>query len=115
MKWTPRFESLTTYTLLESIDIKVGRFVSDVALGIKPELKPGGDWLGAVRISVPPYPTDMTGIVCDITARHRNPKGLEKELYAKIRKLNIPDMQYRSDAVSGVQNRIKKLKDWRYL
>ncbi len=111
MEWTPRFGCL--FVFLEGLT-GVGKFISDLALGIKTKLKPSYDWLGGVRISIPPYPSGP-GVVCGVTAGHKNLNGLERELYTKVNKLKIPDMQYRSDAVSGIQGRVKKLKEWKYL
>lgn len=110
--WTSKFKWIQA--LLDGLNMSAGKFVSDLASNQKPVLKPSHDWLGTVVVSVPPYPSG-NGETYEVTGRHRNLKGLEKELYTKVDKLKIPDMQYRSDAVSGVQNRIGKLKEWKYL
>lgn len=47
------------YALCEGLNIEVGKFVSDLASGQIPVLKPSYDWLGAVRLSVPPYPNEQ--------------------------------------------------------
>jgi len=110
LEWTVRFGC----AFLEGLNMAAGKFVSELASGRQPRLKPSYNWLGSVVVSVPPYPSDV-GVASVVTASHETLKGLEKELYAKVDKLEIPDAQYRSDAVSGVQSRIKKLKEWKYL
>ncbi len=110
LEWTTKLRCV----LLEGLNMEAGKFVSELASGHQPKLKPSHEWLGSVVVSVPPYPSDR-GVVCEVTARHRDLKGLEKKLYSKVEKLKVPDAQYRSDAISGVRDRVKKLEDWKYL
>ncbi len=110
LEWTTMFQCV----ILEGLNMEAGKFVSELASGRQPKLKPSCEWLGSVVVSVPPYPSGE-GVVCEVSSSHGNLKGLEKKLYSKIEKLKVPDAQYRSDAVSGVLGRIKKLEEWKYL
>jgi len=56
LEFSSRFGYNAIYALAEGLNMKIGDFVSQMASGDIPELKPSFDWLGAIRVSVPPYP-----------------------------------------------------------
>jgi phosphoribosylamine--glycine ligase len=150
LEWTARFGYSAIYALAEGLNVSVSDFIGDLAAGEVPSLKPSYDWLGAVRVSIPPYPHDkgleksankpirgvdsfdhtwlldakrsddklltagVDGVVCEVTGRHKELGALEKELYARIDKLKIPDKQYRSDIIAEGERRLNKLREWRY-
>jgi len=58
LEGTSRFGYSAVYALAEGLNMELGEFFSTLAEGKMPELKPSFDWLGAVRISVPPYPSE---------------------------------------------------------
>lgn len=62
LEFTSRFGYNAIYALCEGLNQNVGNFIASLASG-QPEanqkpLRPSYDWLGAVRVSVPPYPND---------------------------------------------------------
>lgn len=56
----------------------------------------------------------VDGVVCEVTAIAPTLDELEKTVYDKVKKIRIPDMQYRSDGVQVAKERIEKLKGMGY-
>jgi len=83
LEWTARFGYSAIYALSEGLNCKVGDFIAGLAAGDPPKLRPSYDWLGAVRVSVPPYPHD---------------KGLEKSANKPIRGIDNFDHIWLLDA-----------------
>lgn len=71
------------YALCEGLNMEVGKFFSDMASGQIPKLSPSYDWLGAVRLSIPPYP---------------NEQGVEKSAGKPIRGIDSLDHIWLLDA-----------------
>ena len=55
LEWTARMGYNAIYALVEDID-DLGGFFAALANGEMPEIEPTDDWLGALRITIPPYP-----------------------------------------------------------
>lgn len=55
------------------------------------------------------------GIICEVTGKNKTLKGLEKDIYEIVYKLKIPHIQFRTDAISIVEDEINKLKQLGYL
>lgn len=62
IEWTARMGYSAIYALCEGIGVDVGKFIADLANGDSGanvgHLRPSYDWLGSVRVSVPPYPNE---------------------------------------------------------
>lgn len=149
LEFTARFGYSAIYALCEGLGRPVSEFLADlVQKGSETKLLPSYNWLGAVRVSVPPFPSEtqaqenipvqgvgstdhvwlldvkhekekivtagVDGVVCEVTGKDSTLDGLDKQIYSRIKKLRIPDMQYRGDAVSDAKNKIDTLKSWGY-
>jgi phosphoribosylamine-glycine ligase len=77
LEWTARIGYSAVYALAEGLNLEWGKFIADLANGEVPTLTPSYDWLGAVRISIPPYP---------------NEKGVEGSANKPIR--GVDDMEH---------------------
>jgi phosphoribosylamine-glycine ligase len=151
LEFTPRIGYSAIYAFLEGLDIKVGEFFKSLCEGKKPKINPTSDWLGSIRISIPPYPFEPKdfnvtnkfnqnipirgidsfehiwlldvnlednklvssghlGIICEVTGKNKTLKGLEKDIYGLIDKLKIPNIQYRTDAITVIEDEINKLQ-----
>jgi len=58
LEWTARFGYNAIYALCEGLGIDLGTFLHGVSHGAL-DFRPSYDWLGALRISIPPYPNDI--------------------------------------------------------
>jgi phosphoribosylamine-glycine ligase len=56
----------------------------------------------------------VDGAVCAVTGKAKMLDDLERSLYERVRSLNIPNMQYRSDLIEVARERINRLQEWRY-
>jgi phosphoribosylamine--glycine ligase len=56
----------------------------------------------------------VDGAICEVTDIGDSIDGLEKSLYAKVDKVNIPDKQYRSDLIVVAKKRIDNLRKQNY-
>ena len=74
LEFSSRFGYNAIYALAEGLNMKIGDFVLEMASGELPELKPSFDWLGAIRVSVPPYPNEKG---CEAGKPIRGIKSLE--------------------------------------
>lgn len=83
LEWTSRIGYSGVYALCEGLNMEVGKFFSDMASGQIPDIKPSYDWLGAVRVSIPPYP---------------NEQGVEKSAGKPIRGIDSLDNIWLLDA-----------------
>ena len=142
LEFTPRFGYNAVYAALPEFG-EWGGFLSKLAQGKIPRIKPSKQYYGAIRISVPPYPNDVDasktagmsirgidslkdiflldakydsrfitagvdGVVCEVTAKAENLDDLEKQIYAKVDKLKIPNKMYRSDGIKIAQKRFNQ-------
>jgi len=149
---TTRFGYNSVYALAEGLNEPIGEFISKMALR-RPvaAVQRSYDWLGAVRVSIPPYPSELgtaksagrpirgvdslehiwlldamlkndkiltagvDGVICEVTGKGKNMNALAQVIYARIDKLKIPDKQFRSDIFDVAEERITKLRQWKYL
>lgn len=144
LEFTSRFGYNAVYAALSEFG-EFGTFLSTLAKGKVPKIKPSRQYCGAARISIPPFPNDVDasktaglpirgidslrdvflldakydgglvtagvdGVICEVTAKAENLDDLEKQLYQKVDKLKIPNMQYRSDGVEIARKRLNELK-----
>ncbi len=58
LEWTSRFGYSALYALAEGLNKSLGDFIAELASGEAGILQPSYDWLGAVRVTIPPYPND---------------------------------------------------------
>jgi len=149
LEYTARTGYSALYALCEGLNMEIGQFFSELASGEIPELKPSYDYLGAVRVSIPPYPNDdgvaksankpirinsldhiwlldakyeddklvtagVDGVVAEVTGKAKTLDELEKDIYKRIEKIKVPDMQFRTDVFRLAKKKISKLKDWHY-
>lgn len=150
LEWTTRFGYSAIYALCEGLNMEVGKFISEMASGQMPKLRPSYDWLGAVRMTIPPFPNDdcvhksankpirgidsldhvwlldakfesgsllsagVDGVIAEVTGRAKTLNELEKDLYNRIDKLKIPDMQYRTDIIADAKKRLARLRERKY-
>lgn len=147
LEFTARFGYNALYALCEGLE-KVGVWVSGMTNGQPEPSSPSYDWLGAVRVSIPPYPLEVKaeagkpvrgvdnlehlwlldvmyengrlltagvdGVIGEVTGRAKTIEELGKQIYSRIDKLKIPDLQYRQDVFTQAQEKIDKLKEWKY-
>ena len=137
LEWTPRFGYDASATIFSCLDNCLGNFIGAIASGVEPEYNYNNTYAAAIRLSIPPYPTEVEGehpeevpiegieeddipkncflydccsdgrdelctvgisgfIGCPIQAG-----GAIQEVWGKVRekvkKINIPNMQYRDD------------------
>jgi phosphoribosylamine-glycine ligase len=154
LEWTARFGYNALYAMCEGISSKLGVWLTKLALDDSDasscEIRPSYNWLGAVRVSIPPYPQEagadksadrpirgidksdhvwlldakhtngrlvtagVDGVVCEVTGRNRTLDGLEADMYGRVRRLKIPDMQYRADIVRTARSKLAELQKWKY-
>jgi len=153
LEFTARFGYNALYAACEGLRGKISTLMADLANpdDAGPVMRASGEWLGAVRVSIPPYPQEqgalksankpvrgvddlahtwlldvkyekgrmlsagVDGVICEITGRNKTLDGLEKDIYDRIGRLKIPDMQFRGDIISKARRKIRKLQQWRYL
>jgi len=58
LEWTTRFGYNALYALCEGLNQDVGSFIGGIVENGQNQQKPSYEWLGAVRVSIPPYPQD---------------------------------------------------------
>jgi phosphoribosylamine--glycine ligase len=137
LEWTPRFGYDATATLFALIASNLGDFLGAIASGSRPEYEIRGLFASAIRLSIPPYPTEIQGkhpedipiegieeddcikncylydacldrsgdlVTCGVSGLVAVPictgETIEQSFsrcYSKVEKINIPDMQYRTD------------------
>jgi phosphoribosylamine--glycine ligase len=56
LEWTPRFGYSAIYAFAEGLNMPLGEFFEAIASGEIPTLDPLEEWLGALRLTMPPYP-----------------------------------------------------------
>jgi phosphoribosylamine--glycine ligase len=56
LEWTARFGYSAIYAMIEGLGMPLGEFLAALAAGEAPDLNPSSDWLGALRLTIPPYP-----------------------------------------------------------
>ena len=56
LEWTPRFGYSAFYAAIEGLEEPLGEFLWWMAGHEMPEFSPSRDWLGSLRITIPPYP-----------------------------------------------------------
>jgi phosphoribosylamine-glycine ligase len=56
LEWTARMGYSAIYALCEGLNMELGSFIEAFANGKDPNLKPSDNWLGSLRITIPPYP-----------------------------------------------------------
>lgn len=147
LEWTPRFGYDASATLFSLITSDLGDFFGCIATGARPEVSWRSGFAAGIRLSIPPYPSEIKG-------KHPEGvpiKGIEEEdikqcylfdaclvdnqlvtagvngliavplaqgdtiedafakCYAKVDKISIPDMQYRTDVGKTTRLRYKTL------
>lgn len=143
LEWTARFGYNAIYALCEGINTSLGEFITinskkkplyDWLGSVRVSVAPyPNDTKATANIPIGftdnehIWPLDVMmkngrmvtagvdGVVCEITGRNETLSGMGNEIYNRIKKLKIPDMQYRSDIVSSAETKINKLKEWKYL
>lgn len=155
LEWTPRLGYDASATLFHIISSDLAEFMHDVSTGQLPHPRIKNPYAASVRISIPPYPTEIEG---------KHPEGLpvqgledEKELYrthylydvvrhgddlltggingfimapiasgatiqeafakldGRVKRIQIPNMQYRTDIQKSVLNRYNTLSSQGWL
>jgi len=56
LEFTARMGYSAIYALCEGLNMDIGEFFAQCASGQAPDLDPSGDWLGALRATIGPYP-----------------------------------------------------------
>jgi phosphoribosylamine-glycine ligase len=137
LEWTPRFgydASATLYSLF--IDDTLGNFLGAIASGTIPEYNLSNNFASSVRLSIPPYPSEIkgkhpeevpiegieeedtikncylydccldkdnlvtcgiNGLICAPIQVSFTPESSWDKVYDKVKKIQIPDVQYRED------------------
>ncbi|HXB11374.1 MAG TPA: hypothetical protein VNZ45_05265 [Bacteroidia bacterium] len=150
LEWTPRFGYDASPTLFHIISSDLAEFLAMITHGVKPEYRIKTQYAGGVRISIPPYPSEIDGhhhpdipiqgledvediwrsyylydccinkedelvtagisglITVPIASGNTIPEAFSK-IDSRIKKLQIPNMQYRADILACVQKRYNTL------
>ena len=58
LEWTPRFGYDASATIFSCLDNCLGDFMGAIASGAEPELNYNNSYAAAIRLSIPPYPTE---------------------------------------------------------
>jgi phosphoribosylamine-glycine ligase len=58
LEWTPRIGCSSIFSCLAGMNVNFGELINMLSLGEIPELEPSEDWLGALRVAIPPYPLE---------------------------------------------------------
>ena len=58
LEWTARFGYNALYAFCEGLNQDIGSFIGGIVENGRNQQKPSYEWLGAVRVSIPPYPQD---------------------------------------------------------
>jgi phosphoribosylamine-glycine ligase len=58
LEWTARMGYSAVYAFCAGLNMDVGEYLATLASGEIPEIEPSNEWLGALRITVPPYPCE---------------------------------------------------------
>lgn len=61
LEWTPRFGYDASATLFNLISSNLGEFLGAVASGAKPEYETNNMFASGIRLSIPPYPSEIVG------------------------------------------------------
>jgi phosphoribosylamine---glycine ligase len=149
LEWTPRFGYDASYTLYSLISSDLGNFLTAIGSGAQPYLETSGRFASAVRISIPPYPSEIlgkhpeeipiegieehecvkdcylydacldesgslvtagvSGLIAVPTAIGSSISESFSRLYGKVDRIQIPNMQYRTDLEASVSRRYKIL------
>jgi phosphoribosylamine--glycine ligase len=149
LEWTPRFGYDATSTLFALISSNVGDFLGAVASGAQPEYEIRNLYSVGIRLSIPPYPTEIKGkhpegipiegiklddcakdcylydacldggddlVTCGVSGLVAVPictgETIEQTFgrcYAKVEKICIPDVQYRTDLEKSTRKRFCEL------
>lgn len=137
LEWTPRFGYDASATLYSCLDNCLGDFLGAIASGVEPEYNYNHTYAAAIRLSIPPYPTEVknhhpeevpiegideddipkncflydccfdgrdslctVGVNGFIAVPIQSGRTIQEawgKLGEKIKKINIPNMQYRCD------------------
>lgn len=82
LEWTPRFGYDAAATLFSLITSNLGDFLGAIASGATPEYEIRGLFSAAVRISIPPYPTEIKGKhPADVPIEGLCPEDCTKDCY----------------------------------
>jgi phosphoribosylamine-glycine ligase len=155
LEWTARFGYSAIYAFMEGLNISLSQFFEELIKGGKTSLKPTNDLMGAVRLTILPYPSEdgaiksegkpvriktqnkedgkhiipldvkveknrlvtagFDGIICEVTGKGKTPDELGKNIYNLISKVEIPDVDYRTDLVWDITNKFNRLKQAGYM
>lgn len=85
------------YAFCEGLNMELGKFFSALASGQIPKLNPSYDWLGAVRVSIPPYPSEER---CEKSA-NKPIRGIESLNHVHLLDVKFNDNQLLSAGVDG--------------
>lgn len=61
LEWTPRFGYDATATLFTLITSNLGDLLGEIASGVRPEYNFRSGFAAAIRLSIPPYPSEIKG------------------------------------------------------
>ena len=148
LEWTPRFGYDASQTLFSLIDSDLGEIFEAVASGGKPNISFNNDFAAAVRLSIPPYPSECEGYYQkEVPIENIEPEDIEhiylydamlendetlvtaglggfiacpihagrsiEEAFAGvkewIKKIKVPDLQYRQDIYKCTKDRYEAL------
>jgi phosphoribosylamine---glycine ligase len=155
LEWTPRFGYDATATLFNLISSNIGDFLLAIAEGRSPTYEIGNGFAAGVRLSIPPYPSEIrgkhpenvpiTGIDPDdcLNNCYLYDVGLGEDdelttmgvngligvviesgstievafgkVNERIKKIKIPNLQYRTDIEKRVRDRYKILSNQGWL
>lgn len=154
IEWTPRFGYDASYTLFSLMTSNLGDFLGSVASGIKPEYEIKGAFAAGIRLSIPPYPTELedaykedvpiegieyeecikdcylydamlkkgelvtagcSGFIAVPIAKADSPENAFGRCYEKVKRIQIPNMQYRTDLSNKIMKRYKILQNQGWL
>jgi len=155
LEWTPRFGYDASATLFHIIRSNLGDFIGSIASGIKPDYEIKQTFSAGIRISIPPYPSEIknehppeipiqglenvddlyrsyylydccldgdnlvtagvNGFICVPMASGASIPECFDKVEGRIKRLQIPNMQYRGDILKCVYERYKTLSNQGWL
>lgn len=155
LEWTPRFGYDASATLFHLIRSDLGDFLGSIASGIRPDFEISRNFSAGVRLSIPPYPSEVRGnhpegvpikgieeddcikgcylydacldksnslVTAGVSGLCAVPISMGESIsqafsrvYSKVDRIQIPDMQYRTDVEKTTTHRYKILSDQGWL
>lgn len=154
IEWTPRFGYDASYTLFNLLSSSLGDFLGSLSVGARPEYEVKGAFAAGIRLSIPPYPSEIegaykedvpieginpedcirdcylydamikkgelvtagvSGFIAVPVCKADSPENAFGKCYERVKRIQIPNMQYRTDLDKKILKRYKTLQNQGWL